>query len=76
MATPPEGVVTGEDVPRENEADDLFLATVARVAGWLKAHPEFQGRSESELRELAIRYTERMMLEHSTEESVAARVRE
>lgn len=75
MATPPEGVVTGENVPRENEADDLFLATVDRVAGRLKAHPAFQGRSESELQELAIRYTERVMIEHSTEEPVAGRVR-
>jgi len=53
MARPPEGVVTGDSVPRENELTDRQEAAVSELAGVLKTHPAYQDRAESELREIA-----------------------
>lgn len=50
---PPEGAIVGESVPVENDRDRLDEGRVAELAGVLKAHPAYHGRSDSELREIA-----------------------
>lgn len=49
----PEGVVSGEDVPLENQQDDLERQAVEEMVGLLKTHPAYDGRSDDELREIA-----------------------
>lgn len=49
LSEPPEGALVGESVPRENEEDEVSQAAIEKLAGRLKAHPRFTGRSDAEL---------------------------
>lgn len=53
LAEPPEGVITGDSVPRENEDADRERAAVDEMVGVLKGHPAHQGKTDDELREIA-----------------------
>lgn len=59
-APPPEGVLVGASVPRENEQTEHDEARVQKVMNQMKAHGEsYRGMTESELRERAIRLLEK-----------------
>lgn len=49
LAEPPEGVLAGESVPRENEIDEHHDAKLEQLANRLKAHPRFTGWSTDEI---------------------------
>lgn len=53
LREPPEGVLAGENVPIENDQDALAEGAVDELAGLLKTHPAYHGRTDSELREIA-----------------------
>ena len=54
MAEPPEGVLVGESVPRENELSDKEEAIVQEFIGQMKARGRpFVAMSDKELRERA-----------------------
>jgi hypothetical protein len=53
LAEPPEGAIVGENVPVENDQEDIDEATVDAVAGELKAKPGYSELTETELREKA-----------------------
>lgn len=53
LAEPPEGVLVGESVPRENEQDDIEQAAIEEMVGLLKTRPAYRAKSDSELREIA-----------------------
>lgn len=58
-APPPEGVLVGESVPRENEQTEHDEAHLQQVMNRMKAHGKpYRERTESELRERAIRLLE------------------
>jgi hypothetical protein len=59
LAEPPEGVVSGESVPRENEAEGTREAEIQRMVGVLKARQEYQGYTDQDLREVAERIRRR-----------------
>lgn len=52
MARPPEGAISGDSVPRENELDDSEEQTVQEVIGELKGKGEpWINMSDNEIRE-------------------------
>lgn len=54
LSKPPEGVLTGESVPRENEEEAVTQAEIGQVKGVLKARGEpYVSMSDSELAERA-----------------------
>jgi len=53
LTKPPEGVLAGETVPRENETDDNREVAIDRIMGTLKALPEYRDYSDAELLEKA-----------------------
>lgn len=53
LREPPDGVLAGENVPRENDRDDLQQGAVDEMVGVLKTHPAYHGRTDDELREIA-----------------------
>jgi len=55
LSEPPEGVVSGDSVPRENEDDGRREAEITRMIGVLKARPAYRNHSDEELREVAER---------------------
>lgn len=59
LSEPPEGVLSGDSIPRENEEDDLNRAKVESIAGEMKKHPRFEGRTDAERREAARKMIER-----------------
>lgn len=52
-STPPEGVVSGDSIPRENELTDREERVITEAVGILKTHPAYEGQSDDELREIA-----------------------
>lgn len=55
VSPPPEGVLAGEDVPRENETDDLTDSMIETAENELQGRGEpYRSMSSSELRERAI----------------------
>lgn len=55
MAPPPEGVIAGESVPRENELSDREEALIQELVGKMKGRGEpFASMSDNELRERAV----------------------
>lgn len=55
LSEPPEGVLAGENVPRENEEDDQRRQEIEAIKGTLKARsPIFREMSESKLEERAL----------------------
>lgn len=57
---PPEGVIAGESVPRENEQVALEESRIEAVKNHLKGRgPPFTGMSDSELREYAVALIQR-----------------
>lgn len=57
MREPPEGALTGEDVPRENDHDEQTEATIKEVMNALKLRGEpYTDMDESTLRERAERF--------------------
>jgi len=55
LSRPPEGVIAGEDVPRENERGDKEEALIQECVGLLKSKGEpFTKMRDSEIRERAI----------------------
>lgn len=53
LAEPPEGAISGDSVPRENEADEEWRMKVEELVGILKTREPYHGRSDAELREIA-----------------------
>lgn len=53
LAKPPAGVLAGENVPRENEADEQVQAAIEEMVGLMKGHPAYQDKSDDELQEAA-----------------------
>jgi len=54
MAEPPEGVISGESVPVENEAENINESEIQEIVGLLKSRgPPYTEMSESELRDKA-----------------------
>lgn len=53
LSAPPEGVLAGESVPRENDEEDVEQAAVDELVGLLKTNPAYHGRPDSELEEIA-----------------------
>lgn len=53
LAEPPEGVIAGDSVPRENDADDIEQQFIDEMVGLLKTHQAYVGKSDAELREIA-----------------------
>lgn len=54
LSDPPEGVLAGEDVPVENQAEEFTEAEIQRVEAALKKRGEpYLSMSDSELREKA-----------------------
>lgn len=53
LSAPPEGALAGESVPRENDQEDVEDAALDEAVGILKTRPEYHGRSDDELREIA-----------------------
>lgn len=53
LAEPPEGVISGDTIPRENETTEMEVAAVDEMVGEMKGHPAYYGRSDDELREIA-----------------------
>jgi len=53
LSKPPEGVVVGESVPRENDERQLKNSLVDRLAHEMKAHPAYRDMTDGERRELA-----------------------
>jgi len=54
LAPPPEGVLTGESVPRENERTEKERVAIQRLARTMKGYPAFSDLSDAELREKAV----------------------
>lgn len=54
LAEPPDGVLVGEDVPPENEADRIESDTIDRTANTLKGYAPYHEWSDAERREKAI----------------------
>ena len=50
---PPEGVISGDSIPRENEEHDIDHSAVVELANELKTRPGYRERSDDELREIA-----------------------
>lgn len=56
LAQPPEGAISGEDVPRENEKDEHRRTLITQTMAILKANGEpFTTMQRDELRERAIK---------------------
>lgn len=53
LSEPPEGVLAGESVPRENEEDERYRTELETIANTLKGIPAYAHLSESELRSVA-----------------------
>lgn len=53
LAEPPEGVLSGEDVPHESEPEEYERNTIDRIVGVLKSREQYHGRPDDELREIA-----------------------
>jgi hypothetical protein len=53
LAEPPEGVVKGEDVPVENQKEEMEKREIDEMVEVMKTHPAYDGKKESELREIA-----------------------
>jgi len=53
LAEPPEGVLVGESVPRENQQAELEEHAVQRLAAALKTRPRYRDYSEAERLEIA-----------------------
>lgn len=53
LSEPPEGALAGETVPRENDEEEVDRALLDEAVGILKTRPEYHGRSDDELREIA-----------------------
>lgn len=54
QAEPPEGVLSGDSIPRENEATERAeREAVDRLVAQLKTRPGFQRYSDDKLREIA-----------------------
>jgi hypothetical protein len=51
LSRPPEGVIAGDDVPIENQADEIEEMAVDRVVGLLKQRPGYREKPEDKLRE-------------------------
>lgn len=55
LAEPPEGVIAGEDVPSENQKEQMKEKAIQETIAVLKSRgPPFTEMSEDELREKAI----------------------
>lgn len=54
MAEPPEGALVGENVPVENDEDGFEEAMIQEMIARLKTYETYHGRSDDELREIAI----------------------
>jgi len=50
MAAPPEGVLAGESVPRENTLDEREKRTVAELANEMKGRPGYAELTDEERR--------------------------
>jgi len=53
LAEPPEGVTSGDTVPRENERHDVQEAEIREAIGCLKTVEAYKSKSDDELREMA-----------------------
>lgn len=53
LTRPPEGVIEGDSIPRENEEEEIERAAIDEMVGILKGHPAYRGKGDSELREVA-----------------------
>lgn len=58
LTEPPEGVLAGESVPRENEREAKREAAISRLAAELKEHPAYADWSAQERREAAVKRLE------------------
>jgi hypothetical protein len=55
MAEPPDGVLSGEDVPRENEQHDIDETLIEEVMAMLKGRGKpYSNMNETELEEKAV----------------------
>lgn len=53
LSEPPEGVVTGDSVPRENEEVGAEESRIQEMVGIMKTKEAYRRKSDSELREIA-----------------------
>jgi len=53
LSEPPEGVVTGDSVPRENEDDDWDTTAIDRIVATLKTREEYREMKDERVREKA-----------------------
>lgn len=53
FSPPPEGVVSGDSIPRENEEKDVEWSKVIELANTLKTHPGYGRKADDELLEIA-----------------------
>lgn len=54
LSEPPAGAVVGEDVPLENDRDEIEEALIDEMVGLLKTHPAYHGKRDETVREAAI----------------------
>jgi len=54
LSEPPEGVIAGESIPRENEQAGWEETDIQRVVGLLKTHESYHSLSNRALRRKAI----------------------
>lgn len=53
FSPPPEGVISGDSIPRENEEDDVEHSSVVELANQLKTKPGYKRKPDDELMEIA-----------------------
>ncbi len=53
LSEPPEGVITGDSVPRENEEGGVEESRIQEMVGIMKTKEAYRRKSDSELREIA-----------------------
>ncbi|AFD02304.1 putative protein 23 [Haloarcula hispanica icosahedral virus 2] len=53
LSKPPEGVVSGDSIPRENEQSEQQRAAIETLVGLLKARPGYKRLDDDEIREIA-----------------------
>lgn len=49
LSEPPEGVLSGDSIPRENEHEEHRFSKIRQVANEMKSHPRFHGMDTGEI---------------------------
>lgn len=60
LSEPPEGVVSGDSIPRENEEHSKSLSKLDKMVSAMKSMPEYHNMSDDEVREIAEEKLKRM----------------